>query len=137
MSRELQPALRQDAVLHRVLVVDDHVDAGETMGLLLRAAGHEVRVVTSGTEALETAPEFEPSVVLLDIGLPGMDGYEVARRLREQFSHRPVLLVAISGYGQTEHRREAREAGFDHFFTKPVSIKTLREFLASPPSRGD
>ena len=137
MSRELQPALRQDAVLHRVLVVDDHIDAGETMGMLLRAAGHDVRVVTSGTEALETAPGFEPSVVLLDIGLPGMDGYEVARRLREQFGPRPVLLVAISGYGQDEHRREAREAGFDHFFTKPVSIKTLREFLAAPPSRGD
>lgn len=128
---------REDAVLHRILLVDDHIDAGETMGMLLRAAGHDVRVVTGGPEALEIATDFQPSVVLLDIGLPGMDGYEVARRLREQFGPRPVLLVAISGYGQDEHRRAAREAGFDHFFTKPVSIKTLREFLADPPSRGD
>jgi CheY-like chemotaxis protein len=128
---------RQDPVLHRILVVDDHVDAGETMTMLLRAAGHDVRLVHRGPDAIEEAARFHPSVVLLDIGLPGMDGYEVARRLRQQFAQEPMLLVAISGYGQDEHRREAREAGFDHFFTKPVSIKVLREFLSNPPSRGD
>lgn len=130
-------ASRQDLVLHRILIVDDHVDAGETMGMLLRAAGHEVRVVNRGDDALDEAPRFRPDVVLLDIGLPGMDGYEVARRLRQRFPAEPVLLVALSGYGQDEHRRQAREAGFDHFFTKPVSVKVLRDFLAHPPSRGD
>jgi CheY-like chemotaxis protein len=132
-----QTSARQDPVLHRILVVDDHVDAGETMTMLLRAAGHDVRLVHRGPDALEEAGRFHPSVVLLDIGLPGMDGYEVARRMRQQFAQDPVLLVAISGYGQDEHRREAREAGFDHFFTKPVSIKVLREFLANPTSRGE
>jgi CheY-like chemotaxis protein len=132
-----QTGTRHDPVLHRILVVDDHVDAGETMTMLLRAAGHDVRLVHRGPDALEEAARFHPSVVLLDIGLPGMDGYEVARRLRQQVAQEPMLLVAISGYGQDEHRREAREAGFDHFFTKPVSIKVLREFLANPPSRGD
>lgn len=127
----------RDAVLHRILIVDDHVDAGETMGMLLRAAGHDVRVVNRGDAALDEAPRFRPDVVLLDIGLPGMDGFEVARRLREHFAAEPMLLVALSGYGQDEHRRQAREAGFDHFFTKPVSVKVLREFLAHPPSRGE
>ena len=119
----------------RILVVDDNEDASETLALLLRQTGHDVRVAPDGATAQVAAAEFKPNVVLLDIGLPGMDGFEVARRLRALGSERSMLLVAISGYGLDEDRRRAREAGFDHYFTKPVSFATLREFLSKLPQQ--
>jgi two-component system CheB/CheR fusion protein len=117
------------AAVRRVLVVDDHADSRDTMAVLLRASGHDVLGVSDGDAALAAVASFDPDVILLDIGLPGMDGFEVARRLRDDRPAHPVLLVAISGYGRPEHRRRAREAGFDRFFVKPVDIGALREVV--------
>jgi PAS domain S-box-containing protein len=115
----------------RVLVVDDNTDAGETLAMLLNLYGYEVEVVASGAAALEKAQAFRPEVIFLDIGMPGMDGYEVARRLRGEPWGQQVRLVALTGWGQAEDRRRTREAGFDHHFTKPVDPKAVRELLVS------
>jgi signal transduction histidine kinase/CheY-like chemotaxis protein len=114
----------------RVLVVEDNVDAAQTLGDLLDLWGHQVQVVYEGHTALEVALQVLPEAVLLDIGLPGMDGYEVARRLREQPSLQHVLLVALTGYGQEADRRRSQEAGFDHHLVKPVDPEEMRLLLA-------
>jgi CheY-like chemotaxis protein len=119
----------------RVLVVDDNLDAAESLVMLLGLDGHEVRMAHSGVEALEAAAVFRPEVVLLDIGLPGMDGYEVARRLREQNDGAETLLVAMTGYGQEEDRRRSRAAGFHRHLVKPVDLNDLRALLASSAPR--
>jgi signal transduction histidine kinase/CheY-like chemotaxis protein len=115
----------------RVLVVDDNHDSADTLAALLRMAGHAVQVAYDGRAALEAARTTLPEAVLLDIGLPGMDGHEVARRLREQTGTRPILLVAISGYGQEEDRVRSLEAGFDHHLVKPVDPEAVRALLAT------
>ncbi|MEO8003733.1 MAG: ATP-binding protein [Betaproteobacteria bacterium] len=115
----------------RILVVDDNVDAGDSLAMILTLFGAEVRVARNGPEALEVFREFAATVVLLDIGMPGMDGYEVARRMRDEFSGRRTALVALTGWGQEEDRRKAREAGFDHHLVKPVEISELQALLAS------
>ena len=120
----------------RILVVDDNPDASETLALLLRQTGHDVRTAKDGADAQREAKDFKPEVVLLDIGLPDVDGFEVARRLRAIESMNRMQLVAISGYGLDEDRRRAKEAGFDHYFTKPVSFATIRDFLGQLPYRG-
>jgi len=113
----------------RILVVDDNVDAARTLGELLELWGHQVRVVHDGPTAIETARSYRPEVVLLDIGLPKMDGYEVARRLRQLPGLSGMVLVALTGYGQEEDQNRAREAGFDYHFTKPVDLADLRKLL--------
>jgi len=113
----------------RVLVVDDNVDAAESLAMLLRFNGHEVRLAFEGPGALDAAVEFLPELVLLDIGLPGMDGFEVARRLRMGSNGRKVLLVAMTGYSQEEYQRKSREAGFDYHLVKPVDPRVLEELL--------
>jgi CheY-like chemotaxis protein len=115
---------------HRVLVVDDNRDGAESLGLLLRRIGHEVRIEHDGPSAIEAAEQFDPRVVLLDIGLPKMNGYEVAARMRERLGG-AVILVAVTGWGQPEDRRRTREAGFDHHMTKPVDFAALKKLLAS------
>ena len=115
---------------HRVLVVDDNADAAESLGMLLEVRGNEVRIAYDGLQALEAAGDFDPDIVLLDIGMPKMSGYEVARRLRAKRGD-SVLIVAITGWGQEEDRRRAREAGFDHHFTKPVDYEALLELIES------
>jgi two-component system CheB/CheR fusion protein len=121
----------------RVLVVDDNVDAADSLCLLLEVTGHTTRQAHDGPSAIELATSFQPDVVLLDIGLPGLDGYEVARRMRRQAVTAGSLIVAISGYGQQEDRVKAREAGFDHHLTKPVVFGDLQAILAQGdrPSR--
>jgi PAS domain S-box-containing protein len=114
----------------RVLVVDDNGDAAESLAMLLRAWGHEVRTTHDGLAALNAAEQVRPEVILLDIGLPRMDGYEVARRLRQRADMRDVLLVALTGYGQEEDRRRAKEAGFDAHLTKPANPTALQRLLA-------
>jgi signal transduction histidine kinase len=116
----------------RILVVDDSRDAAESLAILLRLTGHDVRTAHDGPEALEAARSFEPEVVLLDIGLPGMSGYEVARRLREQAGTDPPHLVALTGYSQEEDRQRSREAGFDLHLVKPVDPSALRDLLSFP-----
>jgi PAS domain S-box-containing protein len=114
----------------RVLVVDDNIDAAETLADLLKLWGHEVCVAHDGAGGLKAAREYRPEVILLDIGMPDMDGYEVARRLRAEEAGRQAQLLAVTGYGQAEDRQRAREAGFDHHLTKPVDPEVVRDLLA-------
>ena len=109
--------------------MEDNVDSAEMLGFLLRRGGHEVRTARDGPEALEAARVFRHQAVLCDIGLPGMNGYDVAVRLREQPAFRRTPLIALTGYGQEDARRRAREAGFDHHLVKPVDLDALRELL--------
>jgi signal transduction histidine kinase/CheY-like chemotaxis protein len=118
----------------RVLVVDDNRDAADSLGLLLKVLGAEVRVARDGAEALEAYSAYDPAVVLLDIGMPGMDGYEVARRIRAQSPGPRPTIVALTGWGQENDRREAREAGFDHHMVKPAELGALKELLRSIPA---
>jgi signal transduction histidine kinase len=120
------------AVHRRVLIVDDNVDAAETLGVLVRLWGHEVRIAFTGPEALKAADAFHPEIIILDIGLPEMNGYDVARRLREKPEFAKTTLIALTGYGQEDDRRRSDEAGFDHHVTKPVLPETLRQLLAAP-----
>jgi two-component system CheB/CheR fusion protein len=117
----------------RLLVVDDNLDAAESLALLLRAQGHEVRRAHSGPEALEIARDFVPEVLLLDIGLPGMDGYEVARAVRADRALARCHVIAVTGYGRDEDRRRSREAGFDHHLVKPVTLAALQAVMALSP----
>ena len=116
---------------YSVLVVDDHPDAVESMASVLQLQGHEVRVAQNGLAALETAHTFRPSVVLLDIGLPDMDGYAIARRLRAAPETHACVLVALTGYGQPEDRLRSKENGFDHHLVKPIDPAILHELLAT------
>jgi CheY-like chemotaxis protein len=106
-----------------VLIVDDNRDAAHTMALLIKLSGHEASTAYDGPEALTMLDAVNPEVALLDIGLPEMDGYELARRIRERLNH--VYLIAVSGYGQPEDRARSAEAGFDEHFVKPVDSALL------------
>jgi signal transduction histidine kinase/DNA-binding response OmpR family regulator len=114
----------------RILVVDDNHDAAEATAVLLGLGGHDVRTVGNGADALTSVPVFAPDVVLLDIGLPGMNGYQVAGRLREIAETEYSCLIALTGYGQPSDRERAREAGFDHHLTKPADPEELLELIA-------
>ncbi|UEP33003.1 CheR family methyltransferase [Burkholderia sp. B21-007] len=125
------------AAPRRILVVDDNTDAGESTAMLLKLNGHEVKVARDGPSALLLAVDFHPDVVLLDIGLPGMDGYEVARRLRVMPGFADTLLVALSGYGGEKDFHRAKQAGFDQHLVKPADIARLNDLLiASLNSNG-
>ncbi len=115
----------------RVLVVDDNVDAARSLALLLKFSGHYTRVAHSGAAALEVARVFQPNVVILDIGLPGMDGHETAQRIRRLPGLDHVVLIAMTGYGQETDRQRSRDAGFDHHLVKPPDMQTVREILAA------
>ncbi|MHB1425012.1 MAG: PAS domain-containing hybrid sensor histidine kinase/response regulator [Gemmataceae bacterium] len=115
----------------RVLVVDDNVDAAESLALLMSELGHEVRTAHDGPSALEAALECRPNVVLLDIGLPGLDGYEVAKRMRQQPVLQNVVLAAMTGYGKESDCQRAQEAGFDHHLVKPAKFEKVQQILAS------
>ena len=119
----------------RVLVADDNQDAAESLRLLLELAGHEVRVAHDGPGALEAAAEFRPDAVLLDIGMPGLNGYEVAARLRAFDWGAAPVLVAITGWGQEHDRRLALDAGFDHHLTKPIDPDLIAPLLAARAAR--
>jgi CheY-like chemotaxis protein len=117
----------------RVLVVDDNVDAAESLATVLRMWDYEVWTAFDGPEALQAAASCRPDVILLDIGLPGLDGYEVARRLRANPTAGRPLVAALTGYGQEEDRRRSREAGFDLHLVKPVDPDELLRLLAALP----
>jgi signal transduction histidine kinase/ActR/RegA family two-component response regulator len=115
---------------HRILVVDDVRASAETLTMLLRVLGHEVVTANDGRTALELAQQNRPDTIFLDIAMPEMDGYEVARRIRATPDLKETVVVALTGYGQEEDRRRAKEAGFDYHVTKPASVAGLREILA-------
>jgi PAS domain S-box-containing protein len=119
-----------DAIL-RVLIVDDNEDAATALELLLEEAGHSVRTAHTGPDGLAAALEFLPDVILLDIGLPKLDGYEVAKRIRQEAALHNVVLVAMTGYGREKERQRSQEAGIDHHLVKPVDYGTLEQILAA------
>jgi CheY-like chemotaxis protein len=121
----------------RVLVVDDNVDAADSLAVMLELHGHAVAVAHDGPAALEAAGRFAPDVMLLDIGMPGMNGYEVAERLRQEEVRggRRMLLVALTGWGADEDKRRAMSAGFDHHLTKPVDPAGLDAVLEAGTGR--
>ena len=116
----------------RILVVDDSVDSTDSVAALLRMLGYTVRVAYSGQSALEFAAEFEPDLVLLDIGMPVMNGNEVARCLRQQPQLKTTRLIAISGLGRESDRQKSRDAGFDDYLVKPFSPEELLKLIAGP-----
>jgi CheY-like chemotaxis protein len=113
-----------------VLVVDDNVDAAESIAVFLRLEGHEVKTVGDGPQALACLPVFAPQVALVDIGLPGMDGYEVARSMARSASGVPELMIALTGYGQTEDFARSQAAGFHHHFVKPADPREIQAVIA-------
>jgi len=115
----------------RVLVADDNRDAAETLAMLLGLSGHEIHVAHSGTQAFALAERTRPHVGVLDIGMPDIDGYEVARRIRREEWGRRMLLIAVTGWGQDDDKREAGAAGFDHHLTKPMDPLELERLFAA------
>jgi len=124
-----------EAAPHRILVVDDNVGTADILAQLLRLLGpHEVVIAHDGPAALETAARFRPDIILLDIGLPGMSGLEVARTLRENGGFHETLLVAVTAYADEQDREQALQAGFDDHMPKPMDIVRLSELLQRPPA---
>ena len=114
----------------KVLVVDDNVDAAETLALLLKkVSGHDVRTAYTGPTAVAAAIDFSPRVILLDLGLPELDGFQVAKRIRQLPAHANTVLVAMTGYGQESDRRRALEVGFDHHLVKPTDFVKIQEIM--------
>jgi len=120
----------ETTVPHRILIADDNADSAESMGMLLRLMGNDVRIASDGLEAVEQAASFQPDIVLMDIGMPRLDGYEAARRIRNQDWSRDTLLVAVTGWGPSDDSEEATAAGFDHHFTKPLDPAELRRLVS-------
>ncbi|WP_158501558.1 CHASE domain-containing protein [Vitiosangium sp. GDMCC 1.1324] len=134
VTEDVRPEQEVPSKGRRVLVVDDNVDAAELLGEVLEMDGHHVTVVHDGTTALKCMEALQPEVVFLDIGLPGLDGYEVARRIRQGPGGEGLRLVAITGYGQATDRQRSREAGFDAHLVKPVELDRVRALVADAPS---
>jgi len=130
-AHTLLPASSESSAVRtrRVLVADDNVDAGETLAMLLRLDGHEVHIANDGLEALDLYSRFHPDVAILDIGMPGLSGHEVARKIRGLQGGQPVTLIAVTGWGQKSDKDRAVASGFDHHFTKPVEPSVLSELL--------
>jgi CheY-like chemotaxis protein len=119
----------------RVLVVDDNEDAAKAISTTLRIFGHEVRTAFDGTTAVELAVEFQPDLVLLDLGMPKMDGYEAAKRIRADVANSEVFLVAVTGWGAEADRRRTRAAGFDQHLVKPLTLDALTRLIAALPAK--
>jgi CheY-like chemotaxis protein len=123
-----QPAPLAAMPISRILIVDDNKDLATSLARLLRLLGHEVEAVFDGPSGVEAVRKFRPRVVLLDIGLPDFDGYQVARALRQEgFKD---MIIAVSGYGQEEDRRRSHEAGMDHHLTKPLDVRAIEGLLS-------
>ena len=125
------PAARPSTAGSRILIVDDNKDLATSLARLLRLLGHEVEVVFDGLKAIEAVRAYHPRVVLLDLGLPSLDGYQVARNIRQE-GFNDTVIIALSGYGQEEDRRRSREAGMNYHVTKPADVKTINDLIARP-----
>jgi two-component system, sensor histidine kinase len=134
-SESRQPNAAEAAARLRVLVAEDNQDAADTLRVLLEMSGYEVRVAPTGPAAIEAARQEPPAAIMCDIGLPGLDGYDVARTLRSDPRFSGVLMIAITGYGDARDRAAAKSAGFDHHFLKSTSpnliLEALRQFGSS------
>jgi len=130
VSRPGVPSEREHSAARRVLIVDDNRDFADSLAAVLRMAGHELCVTYNGADAVASARMWSPDVVLLDIGMPLMNGYEAARRIREALAGKPLLLIAITGWGQAEDRRRSSAAGFDHHLVKPIDPAALAGLIA-------
>lgn len=119
----------------RILVVDDNLDAAESLAVLMKLAGHDVRMVFDGLEAVKAAETFQPHIVFLDLGLPKLIGSEAARQIRQHPWGKNMILVAVTGWGKDKDRRETREAGFDHHFVKPANLEDLKKIIDSLPAQ--
>ncbi|HVR97578.1 MAG TPA: response regulator, partial [Thermoanaerobaculia bacterium] len=117
-------------VRRRILVVDDNRDSADSLTMMLKLLGHEVATAYNGLQAVEMAESFQPDVALLDLGMPGLNGYDAARRIRQQTERHDVVLVALTGWGQEEDKRRSQEAGFDAHIVKPVDLAALEKLLA-------
>jgi CheY-like chemotaxis protein len=124
------------SVGHRVLIVDDNYDGADSLAMLLEEVGHETHLAHDGVEALAVAERIRPDAVLLDIGLPKLNGYEVCHRLRERPWADGLVIIALTGWGQDEDRQRSLDAGFDTHLVKPVDHSLLMRLLATLPSRG-
>lgn len=120
---------------HQVLVVEDNEDAAEALATLVQLLGHEARTAHDGPDALAMVDDYRPDLALIDIGLPGMDGYELARRLRERIDLASAVLVALTGYGGEADRLRSQAAGFDRHMLKPVDFSALSALLSALPRR--
>jgi CheY-like chemotaxis protein len=120
----------QSQNFHRILVVDDNEDAALTLATLLRMLGHDVKAVFDGSEALAEGGDFLPQIILMDLGMPGVNGIEAARQIRQLAWSKNVFLVAVTGWGQDEDKRKTREAGFDHHLVKPIRLTDIQALLA-------
>jgi CheY-like chemotaxis protein len=129
-------AIATEITGHRILVIDDNADAASSLAMLLKLTGNETHIAHDGLEAVNAAEKFLPNVVLLDIGLPGLNGLEVCRRIREQPWGKHMAIVALTGWGQSDDHRKSKEAGFDHHMVKPVDCAALMRLLAQSPRRG-
>jgi CheY-like chemotaxis protein len=132
MSSDLpeSAAVNDTSKRSRILVTDDNRDAAQSLALMLELDGHEVRTAYDGIEALEVAEVFRPEIILLDVGMPRLDGYETARRLRQQPWGSALRLIALTGWGQEKDKSKAKEAGFDHHLVKPVDPEVLQRLLS-------
>src|SRR6267142_1558359 len=131
-AQERRAAIQVETVNHcRILVVDDNQDSVDSLAMLLRVLGHEVKTAGDGETALTAAEEFRPDVAILDIGLPRVTGYDLAKQIREKPWAKDVVLVALTGWGQEQHRKRSAEAGFNHHLTKPVEFDVLQQILAA------
>lgn len=132
LSQEQEAPVKCEETTHslRILIVDDHVDTAKMSAMMLRSWGHDVRVAHNGHDALKHTTDFNPHVIFLDISMPGMDGYEVARIIRQDPGLKSSLLVAITGYGQDVDRQRSRESGIDIHLTKPVEPSALKQILS-------
>ena len=121
------------SALRRVLIADDNRDGAESLAMLIEFSGHQVYLAHTGIDAVQMAAIHRPHIAILDIGMPGMDGYQVAERIRDETWGRHMILIALTGWGQEDDKRRAQRAGFDHHLTKPVDPATLEELLAQEP----
>jgi len=117
----------------RILVADDNGDAADALAMMLGFLGHNLRTAYDGDQSLALAREFQPDAMVLDIGMPGLNGHDLARRIRSEEWGRTVLLIALSGWGQAEHAQQSLAAGFDHHLVKPVSLEILDRLLRDRP----
>ena len=114
----------------KILVADDDQDSAESLALLFQMMGHDVRAAQSGLAAIDVAAEFRPDLIVLDIGMPGLDGYEVCRRIRQHDWAQTIVIAALTGWSRDEDRDRSEQAGFNHFLVKPVDPKALEELIA-------